>query len=107
MREVTTLESWICCFLSYLAVRTTDPITRDRLVYAVLLVRKSFRHEGYGLEYDRLFWEQAAQSPSLPWNVIVPSLQATTILVQRSGGGGFCLICQECDHTASACALAQ
>ncbi len=29
VREVTTLPSWICCFLTVLAVGTTDVVTRD------------------------------------------------------------------------------
>ena len=69
VREVSTLPSWICCFLTYLAVGTTDPVTRDRLTYAVLLTREAMRHGGQGwLDYDRLFRQQAAINPSLPWN---------------------------------------
>ena len=38
VREITTLPSSICCFLTYLAVGTSDPVTRDKLAYAVLLI---------------------------------------------------------------------
>ena len=94
-------------FLTYLAVRTTDPLTRDQLTYARLLVRESLRHGGQGwLEYDRLFRQQVAIDQSLRWNTIHSGLQATTILGQRSGGGMACSICQECDHTPSQCATA-
>ncbi len=56
VQEVSTLSSWLCCFLTFLAVGTTDRVTRDRLAYAILLIRKSLRHGGSGwLEYDRLF----------------------------------------------------
>ena len=56
VREITSLHSWIGCYLTYLAVGTTDPVTRDRLTYAVLLLREAMRHGGQGwLEYDRLF----------------------------------------------------
>ena len=108
-REVTSLPSWICCFLTYLAVGTPDLATRDRLTYAVLLIREAMCHGGQGwMEYDRLFRQQAAIDPSLQWNVIHPWLQATTILGQQpSGAGTYCVTCQECDHVASQCAMAQ
>ena len=109
IREVTTLPSWVCCFLTYLAVQTSDPVTRDRATYATLVVREAMRHGGQGwLEYDRLFRQQAALNPGLAWNVIHPELQATTIFGQRSTTfGNFCSLCQECDHSAQQCALAQ
>ena len=109
VREVNSLPSWVCCFLTYLAVGTMDPATRDRLTYAVLLIREAMRHGGQGwMEYDRLFRQQAAIDPSLQWNTIHPGLQATTILAQRpSGAGTYCVTCQECDHVASQCALPQ
>ena len=109
VREVTTLPSWITCFLTFLAVSTTDAVTRDRLAYAILIVREAMRHGGQGwLEYDRLFRQQACLNPSLPWNVIHPGLQATTILGQQPvGSGTSCSLCRECDHVVSQCALAQ
>ena len=55
-----------------------------------------------------LFRQQAAINPSLPWNAVHPGLHSTTILRQRtSGAGTYCLLCQECDHVAAHCALAQ
>ena len=109
VREVTTLPSWVCCFLTYLAAGTLDPVTRDKITYAMLVVREAMKHGGRGwLDYDRLFRQQAALNPNLPWNVIHPELQATTILGQRPAGSGtFCALCQECDHVATQCALAQ
>ena len=109
LREVSTLPTWISCFLSYLAVATTDNATRDKLAYAVLIVKEAMRHGGQGwLEYDKLFRQQAAIDPTLPWNCIHAGLQATTILGQRATGQGtFCSVCQECDHTVAQCALAQ
>ena len=107
VREVTSLPSWVCCFLTYLAVGTSDPAVRDKLTYAVLLVREAMRHGGQGwLEYDRLFRQQVAINPTLSWNVIHPALQATTILAQRASGM-YCVTCQECDHVAAQCALSQ
>ena len=108
VRDVTTLPSWICCFMSYLAVLTTDQLTRERLAYAVLIVSEAMRHGSQGwLEYDRLFRQQAALDQSLPWNVIHPGLQATTILSQRAGQGTFCSLSQESDHPTHQCATLQ
>ena len=109
LREVATLPAWICCFLTYLAVSTSDVATCVSLTYAMLLVREALRHGGQGwMEYDRLFRQQAAIDASLPWNSIQPSPQATTILGQRTPRQGlFCTLCQECDHMAAQCALGQ
>ena len=64
LREVTSLPSWIYCFFTYLAVLVQDQFTRDRLVYARLLVREALCHGGWGwLDYDRLFRQQAALDP--------------------------------------------
>ena len=109
VREVSSIPSWVCCFLTYLAAGTPDPATRDRITYALLLVREAMRHGGQGwLDYDRLFRQQAAINPGLQWNVIHPQLQATTILGQRQvSQGSFCTLCQECDHNTSQCAISQ
>ena len=109
VREVTSIASWVSCFLTYLAVWTQDQATRNRITYALLVVREAMRHGGQGwMDYDRLFRQQAAIDPGLQWNVIHPQLQATTILSQgRTTQGSFCSLCQECDHSPSQCALAQ
>lgn len=108
VREVTSLSSWISCYLTYVAVRTSDPATRKRLTYTILLIRKALRHGGqHWLEYDRLFRQQASLDPNLSWSTIHPGLQATTILSQCVGQGTFCTVCQECDHSSSQCAMMQ
>ena len=106
LREVSSLPSWVYCFLTYLAVLVQDQTVRDRLVYARLIVREALCHGGRGwLDYDRLFWQQAALDPSLHWGSLYPSLMASTVLSQRSGTGSFCGLCQGCDHTSSDCAM--
>ena len=99
MREVSSIPSWVYCFL------TVDTRTRDCLAYAILVLREAMHHGGTGwLEYDRLFRQQAALDPTLSWSVIHPGLQASTILAQRSAR---CTLCADCDHVATQCALAQ
>ena len=45
VREVTSLHSWLCCFLTFL-VGTTDAVTRERLAYTILLIRESLPSPG-------------------------------------------------------------
>ena len=53
LREVTSLTTWLYCFLSYMAIRTSDSRTFDQLSYAKLIIREAHRHGGGGwLEYD-------------------------------------------------------
>ena len=106
MREVSSALSWAGCFLTFAAVRTTDPMTRDLLTYGQLVLREAQRHTGFGwLVYDRIFQQHAALDPSTKWNELNPSLQASTILSCRSGPSHGCSLCYEPDHTAAECAM--
>ena len=103
LREVSTIPSWIYCFLAYIAIRSSDPYTRDMLAYARLVIRKVQRHGGNAwLTYDKVFRQQAALDHSLQWNT---GIQAATLVGQPSGTGMFCTLCREPDHTADHCAL--
>ena len=106
-REVSSLTIWCFCFLGYMAIGTSDPITRDQLAYARLIVSEVLRHGGVGwLDYNRTFHQQPATDPSLRWNTLLPCLQASTILGRGSDQGAiFCTLCREVDHTRSQCAL--
>ena len=106
LREVPSLVSWLYCFNAYVAVRTSDPSTRDMLTYSRLLIREALRHGGSGwMEYDRVFRKQRSINPCLAWNTLEPALQAATILGQSTSAGTYCTICRECDHNANHCAL--
>ena len=48
LREVSTLPTWVYCFLAYVAMRTEDGQVRDMLAYAQLIIRESQRHGGAG-----------------------------------------------------------
>jgi len=107
LRKIESPLTWVYCFLAYIAVLSPDPLTRNLLSYARLIICEAQRHSGPGwLEYDEVFRQQAAVNPSLPWNEINSSLHATTILSYRSGPGRFCSLCHESDHLMSQCALA-
>ena len=92
LREVPSLSSWVYCFAAYMAVLTTDPRTRDMLAYRRLIIKEALRHGGTGWqEYDCTFRRQAAINSSLPWNTLLPGLQAATLVGTRGAGWGtFC-----------------
>ena len=112
LREVSSMPTWLYCFLAYTAIATNDPTTRDQLAYARLIMREALRHGNSGwLDYDRSFRQQAAADRSLRWNTLVPGLQASMILGnptrqsyvnQRQS----CTLCRGVDHTRSDCVLA-
>lgn len=108
MREITSLQTWCHCFLGYIAAMTSDPITRDQLAYARIIIREAQRQGGLSfLDYDKAFRQQLAADPSIPWNVVNPSLLASTMFGQRSSTPGtFCSLCRAVDHTRQQCALA-
>jgi hypothetical protein len=107
IREVPSLISWVYCFAAYTAVRTQDPLTRDMLSYARLIIREALRHGGRGWqEYDRSFRRQLAIDTSQPWNVLNPSLQASTLVGSGVGPRTWCSLCHEPDHSLLQCALA-
>ena len=61
LREVPSLNSWMYCFATYMAVLTTDARTRELLAYCRLIIREATSHTGNGWqEYDRTFRRQAA-----------------------------------------------
>ena len=106
-REVASLESWMYCFTVYMALRTPDMFTRRMLAYCRLIIHEAMRHGGRGwLEYDRTFRRQCEVDALLPWDRLLPDLQASTILSQRQPSGMFCSLCQGIDHTRYQCALA-
>ena len=107
-REVASPLAWIHCFLAYVAIRCRDPLTRDMLAYARLILGEAMSHGGTGwLEYDRAARQQRAIDPSKPWNVLDPGLHSAFILSRSSSAYiKRCSLCQGVDHIASQCALA-
>ena len=86
LRDIDSPLMWIYCFLTYAAIRSSDPKVRDLLTYGRLIVRESQRHGSNGwLEYDKVFRQQAALDESVQWNELNPSLFASTILSAHVG----------------------
>ena len=91
---------------AYVAVLTNDSRTRNLLTYGRLVVREAQRHSGPGwIEYDRIFRQHAALSPSTVWHELNPSLHTSTVLSYRAGPGKICGLCHKPDHVAEACAM--
>ena len=64
------------------------------------------RHGGQGWqEYDRNFHSQAAIDRSLWWNSLLPDLQASATMGQRTTSGVHCFHCRGVDHVTTQCAL--
>jgi len=112
LREINSSLSWVTCFLSFMAVQTSDPQTQQHLTYARLILDMARKHGGRGwLEYDKTFRRQMACSPDhASWRELNPSLLAYAILGSDSGNSSFrpnggCSLCQEPDHKTSECAL--
>ena len=62
LREVSSLPTWIYCFLAYVAIRAPDLQTQHMLAYARLVIREAQRHGGTAwLDYDRVFRQQTAR----------------------------------------------
>ena len=107
LREVSTLPSWCYCFLGYVATMTSDSRTRDQLAYARLIIRQAQSQGGLSwLDYDHSFRQQMATDPTMQWNILNPSLLASTTLGHRSSSSPtFCTLCRAVDHTRPQCAL--
>ncbi len=107
LREVASFSIWCYCFLGYVATMTSDPLTRDQLAYARLIIRQAQSQGGLSfLDYDRAFRQQLGTDPSMRWNAIHLSLLASTTLGHRSTGAHtFCTLCRAVDHTRTQCAL--
>jgi hypothetical protein len=108
LREVTSISSWMYCFMAYIAIRAGNvDDTRDKLAYARLILRESLRHSGRGwIDYDRVFRQQAALDNTMSWNTLHPGIQAATLLGQSGSPSSLCTICRELDHSAANCAMA-
>ena len=99
-RDVSSLLTWIYCFLGYMAILTLDQQTCDQLAYAHLIIRKAQRHGGNRLlDYDREFQQQLAANPSRRWNNLEPRLQAATLYGQVAAQPTFCTLCRRTDDT--------
>jgi hypothetical protein len=58
---------------------------RDQLAYAHLIIRQAQSQGGLSwLDYDHSFRQQMATDPTMQWNILIPSLLASTTLGHQS-----------------------
>ena len=99
LRGVSSLASWLYCFLAYTALQCPDKESKDRLMYACLIIGEAQRHGEQGwLAYDRIFLQQAALDPSLQWHLAIQASTLFSIPPNASQGpsvhaGTFCVPC--------------
>lgn len=108
MKEISDPLSWVFCYLSFVAAKSTDPQTQDLLAYGQIVIELARKHAGLGwLTYDCLFRQQInAGSGQNKWNELNPSLMAATVLSSHiSENSKLCSLCMTPDHLASDCAL--
>ena len=61
LREVSSQLSLIQCFLLSMAIKTSDPLAREMMVYARVVLGEAQRHGGFGwIDYDRAARQQSA-----------------------------------------------
>ena len=90
LREVVSLPTWLYCYMAYVAMRTPDPLTREMLAYARLIIRETQCHgRSAWVEYDHVFQQQMELDSSQRWNVIHSRIQAATLAGQGAWPGGF------------------
>ena len=107
LREVSTLPTWVYCFLAYVGMRTEDGQVRDMLAYAPRLIIREAQRQGEAgwLDYSMFFWQQAALDASIRWNTLDSSIQASTLVGRAPSYTVVCGLCREPDDVASQCAL--
>ena len=105
MREISSPSQWALCWLMFASIQCWDPKLRGILAHGCIVLQLAQRHTGTGC--DRIFRRQAASDPSIPWNVLNPSLMAATVLTTSPSGLGnsICPHCQAADHRREECAL--
>ena len=80
--------------------------TRNLLTYSRLVILEVQWHSGSGwLQYDRIFRQHPAISPSTVWHELNPSLHRLTVLSYHADPSRVCSICHEPDNTAETSAM--
>ena len=106
-QEVSSLPTWCYCFLGFVATLTSDPITRDQLAYARLIIKPRVKEDSHGWITIKPSGSSWQQTPPCSGNAVNPSLLVSTMLGHRSPGSpSFCTLCRAVDHTCTHCALA-
>ena len=104
LRDITDPLTWVFCFLSLVAVKSDDPVTKELLAYAQLVIQLVWKHGGLGWQnYDTRFRRKmAAGAAGLSWTLYEQSILAMSIFQSSNEP---CSYCYESDHKQADCAL--
>ena len=104
LHEVSNIETWIHCFLAFVAAKVDCKETRDLMAYGQIILMLARKHGGHGWKaYDAHFRQLVGAGHNLHWTELNPSMMAANVL---QVGGQSCSICQAHDHRSDECALA-
>ena len=104
LREVGDIETWLHCFLAFVAAKVESPETRELMAYGQIILMLARKHGGMGWKtYDTHFRQLMGAGHTLPWTELNPTMMAADVL---QSGGQVCALCQSHDHRKEECALA-
>ena len=97
------METWLHCFLAFVAAKVESPETRELMAYGQIILMLAYNW-WYGMEdLQHLFRELVGAGHTLPLMELNPSMMVADVL---QSGGQFCALCQSHDHRKEECALA-
>ena len=104
LQEVTDIETWLHCFLAFVAAKVESPETRELMAYSQIILMLARKHGGKGWKtYNTHFRQLVGAGHPLPWTELNPSMMAADVL---QSGGQVYAFCQSHDHRKEECALA-
>ena len=104
LREISDVETWLYCFLAFVAAKVSCEETRQLMAYGQIILMLARKHVGRGWKaYDAHFRQLVGAGHLLPWTELNPSMMAADVL---QVGGQTCSLCQAHDHRREECALA-
>ena len=104
LREISDVETWLYCFLAFVAAKVNCEDTRQLMAYGQIILMLACKHGGRGWKaYDAHFRQLVGAGHLLPWTELNPSMMAADVL---QVGGQTCPLCQAHDHRREECALA-
>ena len=104
LREISDVETWLYCFLAFVAAKVNCEDTRQLMAYGQIILMLARKHGGRGWKaYDAHFRQLVGAGHLLPWTELNPFMMAADAL---QVGGQTCSLCQAHDPRREECALA-
>ena len=75
LREVGDVETWLHCFLAFMAAKVESPETRELMAYGQIILILARKHSGvWWKTYDTHFRQLVGVGHTLPWTELNPSM---------------------------------